>query len=78
MAEAIITRTVDFEKVTKRFARYVPRVEDGAEEPDIGILYVGLAALGDTPVQTSLEVSFTPVAYEPQPPQARGGKAAAA
>jgi len=77
MAEAIITRTVDFDKVTKRFARYRPRTE-GDEPADIGILYVGLEALGDTPIQTSLEVSFTPVDYVAQPPQGKNGKKATA
>jgi len=77
MTEAIIIRTVDFDKSTKRFARYRPRPVDGAEEPDIGILYVGLEALGDTPMQTSFEVSFTPTTYEPQPAVAAKGRAAA-
>ena len=66
MAAATLTRTLDFERQTLRFARYRARPADGAEEADVGVLYVKLEALGDTPMQSSFEMTLTPTEYEPQ------------
>ena len=67
MAAATITRTLDFDRQTLRFARYRPRPTSGADEADVGVLYVKLEALGDTPMQSSFEMTLTPTEYEPQP-----------
>ena len=71
-----LTRILDYEKSTKKFARYRPRVPEG-DDPDVGVVYVRLDALGDTPMQSSLEMTLTPTVYDAQAAAAKGGKVAA-
>ena len=79
MADAVITRTYDFERQTKRFGRYRARPADGAEEADVGVLYVALESLEgiDVPVQSSFEMTLTPTDYVAQSPRGNGKKATA-
>jgi hypothetical protein len=79
MAGGTLTRTYDFERQTKRFARYRARPRNGADEADVGVLYVLLESLGETPMQSSFEMTLTPTDYEPepQPVAAKSGKVAA-